>query len=183
MASNATSTYERNLVVVEIVGVCRLYCVNTAIATVCLHKTTKEWFRPIQVSSVMLLAPPAAEAAGRDFVSPGPSCGRVLVVTSAEAAYQARHDSHGTDRRPVSISQLCGVHHTALGEYPSVSSLLYESHCLVSRQLESLVPGVGSDLYCSRYSVCHSIPPGSKSFDGCPILCPGAGNVRRETLR
>ena len=187
MASNATSTYERNLVVVEIVGVCRLYCVNTAIATVCLHKTTKEWFRPIQVSSVMLLAPPAAEAAGRDFVArqscPGPSCGQVLVVTSAEAAYQARHDSHGTDRRPVSISQLCGVHHTALGEHPSVASLLDESHCLVSRQLESLVPGVGSDLYCSRYSVCHSIPPGSKSFDGCPILCPGAGIDSRVVLR
>ena len=109
MASNATSTYERNLVVVEIVGVCRLYCVNTAIATVCLHKTTKEWFRPIQVSSAMLLAP--------------------------------------------------------------------------SRQLESLVPGVGSDLYCSRYSVCHSIPPGSKSFDGCPILCPGAGIESRVDLR
>ena len=44
MASNATSTYERNLVVVEIVGVCGLYWVNTGIATVCLHKTTRSGF-------------------------------------------------------------------------------------------------------------------------------------------
>ena len=183
MASNSTCTYDRDLVVIEAMDVCRLHCVDIATATVCLHKTVKERFRPIQVSSVMLLALPAAEAAERDFVSPGPSCGQVLVVTLAEAAYQARHDSYGTDRRPVSISQLCGVHHTALGEDPSVPSLLDESHCLVSCQLESLVPGGGSDLYCSRYSVSHSIPPGSKSFVGCPILCPGAGIERRVDLR
>ena len=78
MASNATSTYERNLVVVEIVGVCRLYCVNTAIATVCLHKTTKEWFRPIQVSSVMLLAPPAAETYLNAFSRPRSPWRRIL---------------------------------------------------------------------------------------------------------
>ena len=110
MASNATSTYERNLVVVEIVGVCRSYCVNTAIATVCLHKTTKEWFRPIQVSSVMLLAPPAAEAAGRVFVGPGPSCGRVLVVTSVETAHKTWNDTNRGNCIPVLLSQLCRLH-------------------------------------------------------------------------
>ena len=70
MTPYATGTYDCNLLVV---GVCRLYCVDIAIATVCLHKTTSRWFRSFRPPQLRcMLGPPSRRGSWEGFRWSGP---------------------------------------------------------------------------------------------------------------